>query len=256
MGIQWGLMVLGGVFTGILAGFLGIGGGTVLVPLLIVLGYSPIQAVATSALAIAITACSGTFQNWRMGVLLPRQIMTMGVPALIMAQLGVSLASSFSQRLLLFGFGGLMLLNIFLFQLRKELVQGQDGSAKQPFCSPLVARGVTGGLAGLMAGLFGVGGGAIMVPLQMLLLGDPIKQAVQTSLGVIVLTAIAATVGHALRGNVVLWGGFVLGLGGLLGAQVSTRYLPKLPDRWIAIAFRGLLLVLAGYSFWRAWQMG
>jgi uncharacterized protein len=107
-----------------------------------------------------------------------------------------------------------------------------------------------------MAGLFGVGGGAIMVPLQMLLLGDPIKRAVQTSLGVIVITAIAATAGHALRGNLVLWGGFALGLGGLLGAQVSTRYLPKLPDRWIAIAFRGLLLVLAGYSFWRAWQMG
>ena len=107
----------------------------------------------------------------------------------------------------------------------------------------------------MMAGLFGIGGGAIMVPLQLLLLNESLKRAIQTSLGVIVLTAIAATVGHSLRGNVVYTGGIALGLGGLLGAQLSTRFLPKLPDHLIAIAFRGLLLLLSGYSFWRAWQL-
>ena len=251
MWMQFGWMALSGVFTGILAGFLGIGGGTVLVPLLILWGYTPIQAVATSSLAIAITACSGTLQNWRMGVLRPQQILLMGAPALVMAQVGVGVASSLSQRWLLAGFGGLMLLNIYLFQLRKSLIQGGQGGGMS-LRSPALARGGTGGLAGLMAGLFGVGGGAIMVPLQILLLGDPIKRAIQTSLGVIVITAIAATIGHGLRGNVVPFGGIALGLGGLLGAQVSTRFLPRLPDEWIAIALRGLLLILAGYSFWRA----
>lgn len=62
---------ISGFFSGILAGFLGIGGGTVLVPLLVALGYEPIQAVATSALAITITALSGTLQNWRMPRTLP-----------------------------------------------------------------------------------------------------------------------------------------------------------------------------------------
>lgn len=252
MWIQFGLMALGGVLTGILAGFLGIGGGTVLVPLLLLLGYSPIQAVATSSLAIAITACSGTLQNWRMGVLRPRQILIMGVPALVMAQVGVGLASSLSQKLLLFGFGGLMLLNIALFQLRKRLMHRRGRESPSHRLSSTVARGMTGGLGGLMAGLFGVGGGAIMVPLQILLLGDPIKRAIQTSLGVIVITAIATTIGHGVRGNVVYFGGVALGFGGLFGVQVSTRFLPKLPDEWIAIAFRGLLVMLAGYSFWRA----
>ena len=256
MWMQFLGMVCGGVFTGILAGFLGIGGGTVLVPLLLLLGYSPIQAVATSSLAIAITACSGTLQNWRMGMLRPRQIVLMGVPALVMAQVGVSLASSLSQRWLLFGFGGLMLLNIVLFQLRKRLSQCRTPEPQSYRLSPTVARSLTGGLGGLMAGLFGVGGGAIMVPLQILLLGDPIKRAIQTSLGVIVITAIAATIGHGVRGNVVYFGGIALGFGGLFGVQVSTRFLPKLPDEWLAIAFRGLLLILAGYSFWRASQIG
>ena len=49
-------LAISGFCSGILASFLGIGGGIVLVPLLVALGYAPIQAVATSTLAIAITA--------------------------------------------------------------------------------------------------------------------------------------------------------------------------------------------------------
>lgn len=250
MTLQLLLLALGGIFTGILAGFLGIGGGTVLVPLLVAVGYEPIHAVATSSLAIAVTASSGTIQNWRMGVLKPQNIFFMGIPALLMAQVGVFYGSRIPAQWLLLGLGCLMLVNIYLFQLRKQLAQEEDSSLQMQ--SPAAARIMTGGLAGLMAGLFGIGGGAIMVPLQLLLLNMPIKEAVQTSLGVIVITAIAATVGHELHGNVIFSGGIALGLGGLIGAQISTRFLPKLPDEWITIAFRILLVFLAGYSFWRA----
>ena len=64
------ILGIGGLASGILAGFLGIGGGTVMVPILVALGYQPIQGVATSALAITIIATSGTLQNWRMGYIL------------------------------------------------------------------------------------------------------------------------------------------------------------------------------------------
>jgi len=96
----------------------------------------------------------------------------------------------------------------------------------------------------------------IMVPLQMVLLGEPIKVAIQTSLGVIVITAISATLGHTWQGNVLFWQGLVLGLGGLVGAQVSTRYLPKLRDRVITFSFYTLLALLAFYTFWRATLIG
>ncbi|CAA9408128.1 Uncharacterized UPF0721 integral membrane protein [uncultured Microcoleus sp.] len=117
-----------------------------------------------------------------------------------------------------------------------------------------MAKIATGSAAGLLAGLFGVGGGVIMVPLQILLLGESIKTAIQTSLGVIVITAISATAGHAARGNVLWVVGLILGGGGLLGVQVSTRFLPRLPDRIVSLAFRSLLAVLSIYVFWQAWQ--
>lgn len=242
---------LGGLFSGILAGLLGIGGGSILVPMLVTWGYTPIQSVATSSLAILITAISGSIQNWRMGYINFKRVILLGFPALITAQIGVLLANRIFSGYLLIGFGLLLLLNIYLVELRKQLTKKQTN---QQILDPVVSRILTGGAAGILAGLFGVGGGVIMVPLQMLLLGEPIKVAIQTSLGVIVITAISATIGHAVSGNILFTQGLILGFGGLLGAQISTRFLPKLPDRVITFIFRFILAILSVYMFWQAKQ--
>lgn len=122
-----------------------------------------------------------------------------------------------------------------------------------PIFNPLVSKIGTGGAAGILAGLFGLGGGTIMVPLQMLLLKEEIKVAIQTSLGVIVITALAACTGHALEGNILFVQGLVLGCGGLLGVQMSTRTLPKLPDYTVSLVLRIFLGILSIYIFWEAW---
>lgn len=252
-----------GLFAGILAGFLGIGGGTVLVPLLVALGYQPVQAVATSSLSIVITAISGSVQNWRMGYLSFNRVIGIGFPAVVTAQFGAYLAGLFRPYWLLAAFGLLLLLNIYLIELRKRLVAKQQQNLKEiaeevliqdSKIKTILARIATGSAAGVLAGLFGVGGGVIMVPMQILLLGETIKTAIQTSLGVIIITAISATVGHALRGNVLWIEGLLLGCGGLLGAQISTRFLPKLSDEIVSLAFRSLLAILSIYVFWQAWQ--
>ena len=253
------ILALGGLCAGILAGFLGIGGGVVMVTLLVALGYEPIQAVATSALAITITGTSATLQNWRMGYIKPQRVLLLALPALFAAQVGVYLAEQLSSTFLLLGFGSLLLLNIYLFDLRQRVIakqkKGENNGEKQQWKNPTIARLITGGTGGLLAGLFGVGGGVIMVPLQILLLGEPIKVAIQTSLGVIVVTSISAAFGHYLNGNVLFVEGLFLGFGGLIGAQISTRFLPKLPNSVVSFAFRSLLVILAIYTFWKAWQI-
>jgi uncharacterized protein len=241
------VLVLGGLVSGMLAGILGIGGGSVLVPLMVYLGFTPIQAIGTSSLAILLTSLSGSIQNWRMGYIDWNKIGALGLPALVTAQLGAFLARYIPAHLLLFGFGTLMLTNIYLVGLKQRLID-VESSAPAPKWRKLWSNTLTGGLAGLVAGLVGVGGGAIMVPLQMLLLGETIKVAIQTSLGVVVLTAVSATIGHSINGHVLFNAGIILGIGGLLGAQFGTRYLPKLPDRVVSILFRLILLLIAIYS--------
>lgn len=243
-----------GLFSGLLAGILGIGGGTVLVPIIKSLGYTPVQAVATSSLAIVMTSVSGSVQNWRMGNLNLRRVILLALPSLFTAQLGVWIASSIPPYILLAAFACFLIVNIFLTSLRKLAIARNNianGSAK---FNPALARIITGGISGTLAGLFGIGGGVILVPLQIVLLGEKIKPAIQTSLAVIVLTSISACIGHAYRGNILWFEGIVLGFGGLIGAQVSSRFLPKLPDKLVTISFDLLLGLLAVYVFYQAYN--
>jgi uncharacterized protein len=246
------ILISFGLFSGLLAGVLGIGGGTVLVPIIKSLGYSPVQAVATSLLAIVMTSISGSWQNWRAGNLNLKRVLLLALPSLFTAQLGVWLASSIEPHILLAAFACFLILNIFLSSLRKRIIVRGDDS-NQAINNPALARLFTGGTSGFLAGLFGIGGGVILVPLQILLLGEKIKSAIQTSLGVIVITSIAACIGHAQRGNVLWYQGTILGIGGLIGAQISTRFLPKLPDQVVAISFNVLLGLLAAYVFYQAY---
>ncbi|MGQ9837442.1 MAG: sulfite exporter TauE/SafE family protein [Cyanobacteriota bacterium] len=289
---------VGGLVAGILAGYLGIGGGTILVPLQVSLGIPPLQAVATSNFSIVITSLAGSVQNWRMGLLDLKRVILLGIPALITAQVGAMIAGRMPSYLLLATFGVLLVVNTYLVALRwqvasqaqvleKQVAAEDSGygvevlgleaesqgiplpSTREPMPTWLACL-LTGGTAGLLAGLFGIGGGAIMVPMQILLLQETIKVAIQTSLGAIVITAIAATTSHAglsdliwnglglgngsIRQNVLWLPGLILGTGGLIGVQISTRTLPKLPDETVSLLFRSFLAILSLYMFWQAWQ--
>ncbi|GFE70667.1 sulfite exporter TauE/SafE family protein [Chroococcus sp. FPU101] len=246
------LLVVSGLFSGLLAGLLGIGGGTVLVPILITMGYSYAQSVATSSLAIVMTSLSGSFQNWRMGYLKWDKVILLGLPGILTAFLGAYLVGQTPKYILEAAFGCLLLLTIYLSNLRQKLEQ--QGETTRKTANPFLSRLFTGGAAGLLSGLFGVGGGVIMVPLQMMFLGEKIKLAIQTSLGVIMITSISSCLSHFLAGNVLFSEGIILGLGGLIGAQISTRFLPKLPDQIVKICFYSLLLILSIYFFIRAWH--
>ena len=142
--------------------------------------------------------------------------------------------------IVLIGLGTLLLIIVYVFEslellyLARELNSSSGKEQEKQHFSVfnlVAARIITGGIAGILTGLFGIGGGAILVPLQILLLDESLKEAIRTSLGVIIITAIAACIGHTLNGNVLFVDGTILGVGGLIGAQVSTRYLPTIPEK-------------------------
>ncbi|MGB5593882.1 MAG: sulfite exporter TauE/SafE family protein, partial [Crocosphaera sp.] len=154
------ILIVSGLFSGLLAGILGIGGGTVLVPLLLALNYTPLQAIATSSLAIVITSSSGSIQNWRMGYLDLQRVILLGIPAIITAQFGVLVANYIPGFVLLTAFGILLIFNIFLSNIRRQLIKKSHQKSSWQL-SHKIAGLVTGGIGGFLAGLFGIGGGVI-----------------------------------------------------------------------------------------------
>lgn len=109
---------------------------------------------------------------------------------------------------------------------------------------------LTGVLAGFLSGLFGVGGGLIIVPALMAILGLDQRRASATSLVAIIPTAAAGSASYAMSGNVSFVAMLILILGALAGAQIGVLLLRRLPDRilpWIFVAF--VLFVIISQRF-------
>ena len=102
-----------------------------------------------------------------------------------------------------------------------------------------------GTLAGAFSGLFGVGGGAVIVPLLILWLGYGEREATGTSLAAIAVIAAMAAAAHAVYGNVDLAKGLLVAAPALAGVLAGTALQQRIPERAVAAAFVVLLLVSA-----------
>ena len=106
----------------------------------------------------------------------------------------------------------------------------------------LVAIGV---LAGFFSALFGVGGGIVIVPLLILLVGFEGRAASGTSLAAIGITALAGTILYAFEGHVEIGHAALVGLPAAGGAVLGTVAQQRVTGRTLLLAFSGLLAVLA-----------
>lgn len=117
--------------------------------------------------------------------------------------------------------------------------------AARPHWAALVLVGV---LAGVLSGLFGVGGGILVVP-ALLLLGVDQRRAAGTSVAAILPTAIVGTIGYGLTEHIDWIAGILLAVGAVAGAQIGSLLLNRLPRRVLFWSFIALMILVAA-SLW------
>lgn len=110
---------------------------------------------------------------------------------------------------------------------------------------PMLLLLLMGLAAGILSVLLGVGGGVIMVPALMYLLGMNIKVATATSLAVIIPTALVGTIGRAHAGQVDWKVAGLVAVGAVAGAFAGARLVAIIPDLWLKRCFGALLLFTA-----------
>jgi len=197
------LILLGGA-TGTAAGYLGIGGGVILVPVLTELfharGFSLDQAMtctfATSLFAAIFTTGFSAWQQWRQKGLIAGAVLWMAAGAIVGGQVGAWLGSSLPGEALHTLFG------LFLLLAAVYLAFNRGGSKSTE--SYLIRRewlAVVGFFIGVVAAWFGVGGGILMVPAFIFLFRFPVGKVAGTSSAVAFLIVISGVVGYLLYGG-------------------------------------------------------
>ena len=111
--------------------------------------------------------------------------------------------------------------------------------------SRLLRLAAIGTAAGVFSGLFGVGGGTVIVPLLVLWLGYGQKEATGTSLAAIIVIGALAAAAQAVYGNVDLWKGILIALPAVAGVVAGTAVQQRISEKAVAAAFVALMLASA-----------
>jgi hypothetical protein len=219
------LDLLLGFAIGLTLGFLGGGGSILTVPALVYLvGQSPQVAVTASLVIVGINSAIGAFFHRTQGTLNWQVALLFGGAGMIAAYFSAGLSRFLPPTVLLILFALLMLVVGSYMILGKAPTTQANGRGL--FVTILSGLGV-----GVLTGFLGVGGGFLIVPALVMLVGLPIRQSVGTSLVVIAMNSLAGLLGH-LNGEAIdltLVGLFVGAglLGSFSGARLSKRIRPE-----------------------------
>ena len=276
------IIALGGV-VGLLSGMFGVGGGFLTTPLLIFYGIPPTVAVASATTQITGASVSGAYAHWKRGGVDFRMGGVMIAGGLLGSLTGaaifrllqnsgqIDLLIGFLYVILLGGIGGLMLKDALVAlgwvsvpvttapKRHNKWVAGLPLRwrfyASGLYISPLAPMAL-GFIAGILTVLLGVGGGFIMVPAMIYILGMAARVVIGTSLVMIVAVSAVATFILALTTqsvDIVLAG--LLLLGGVVGAQYGARLATRLKPDLLRLALAVIILLVAlRMALGLAWQ--
>ena len=239
-----------GLFAGGLAGLLGIGGGLIFAPLLLLLGLPPHHALATSSFAIVPTALSGAVTHLRSGTIPQRSGLAIGLAAFGAALLFGGLAGSVSGWLLVALQTVIYVVLAFAVRVREEEASSDDENEELDNKAPFMAG--AGCIAGWTAGMLGLGGGLVMVPLMNGPMGVPIHAAVRLSTLAVFCSATAASLQFLHEGRGEPLTGLLLGGVAALAARWTASRLDQFDPVFLVRLLRGLAIVLALDSSRRA----
>jgi hypothetical protein len=248
------LILIIGLFAGVMAGMFGIGGGVVMVPAMIVfLGYSIIEANGTSLAAlmmpVGIFAVIQYYKNKYVDLKIAA-IFAFGLllGVLFGAKFAIALPSDILKQLY-----GIFLLYVswrfFEFRTKKKLPSNETeelNTEKKYSVLILILIGIT---AGVLSGLFGIGGGLVMVPMMVTLMKFHPKKAVGTSLAALLLpVALPGVIEYYNSGNLKIETAAILALGLVFGSILGAKITITLPTKTIKRVY-AIFLFIMGMDF-------
>ncbi|MFN4003892.1 MAG: sulfite exporter TauE/SafE family protein [Hylemonella sp.] len=264
------LTVALGAAVGVIMGLTGAGGGILAVPLLVFGLHLPLQQAApTGLIAVGTAAALAAVLGLREGSVRYRAAGFMSAFGMVAAPVGVWLASRLPAQPLLLGFAALLLI-VTWRSLRAAPTAGDAASEHVPCrLDPAQGRlrwtgrcaralGATGLTAGLLSGLFGVGGGFVIIPALQQVSSLDLRSIQATSLAVIALVSVSGVAAASASGALPWAVALPFGAGAVMALLVARRLARRLHPGHLRRVFGMLTLVVALMMIARAfgWRVG
>jgi len=205
-----------GIFIGTMSGFFGIGGGIILVPILLVLGFDIKDAIGISIVQMVFSSLLGSYLNFKKGSLIIGEGIFVGFGGFIGGYVGGYVTHFVSDTLLQFTFLGLLvfaLLRLFFSVNHEDTTQEKSLSKILLF--------ILGLTIGIFSMTLGIGGSIILTPLLVGLLHYPIKKAVSAGLFFVVFSSVAGLLSRLSTDTIDMQNALFVAVASLLGVTLG-----------------------------------
>ncbi len=226
-----------GLGVGVLSGFFGIGGGTVLIPILLLIGFKMGEAVGVSIVQMTFSSIYGSYLNYRRGSLLFGDGLFVGFGGFVGGYMSGYFTLMMPERILQYIFIAFILFTIYRLSI---------DSFKEESDSRVVPRWTLFGIGmgiGVVSISIGVGGAIILIPLLSGFLHYPLKKAVSAGLFFVVFSSLSGLIGRLVYGEIDLYSGIIVGVASLAGVYIGI----SLKESVDTSKLRGLSILL--YTF-------
>ena len=258
------LIAIYAIGVGTISSMVGIGGGIFNTPLLMILFVLSAQvAPATALVAALFLAVASSAAYWRQNPrpIIPKVGLFLAVTTAPGSVIGVLLRTMIQEDYVLRLIFGISLMPVaikMLFAARREKgdIASELGRYNMSSLTDkrLVISLFGGFIGGVSAGLLGIGGGAVIVPVLSVLMGLPMHAAVATSMFTMMVTASAGTAMNFISGFINPYYAISLGIGMVLGAQIGSRIAPRVNSVQLKRVF-GVILVFPLIKMMRLGRM-
>jgi uncharacterized protein len=230
-----------GFVAGLLGSIIGLGGGIIIVPVLTFLGFPPTVAASNSLFVVFGNAASSSLSYAKQKRIEYSIGIKLGLLSIPGSVLGALISAEITPVLfkILFGFI-LILASIYIFSKRKIEFKGYTQS-KQVLIFALGASF----FAGIISGLFGVGGGIIFVPVMVILMGMLMKNAAPTSQFILLFAASSGLMVHILLGHPEYIQALFLAAGAFVGGLVGARLSLEIKESGLKILIMIVMIAVA-----------
>lgn len=222
--MEWILFMIGGAVIGVISGFFGIGGGIVLTPTLLVLGYEPSQAIILSLMLTLGSTVTGTVSHLRLRNVNKKLAVLLGVSGVIGSVLTVPFVKWLDSMNGASTFISIVYIGILSWFSYQFFRKGQeDAKAKGPLAAPVI-----GMFTGMISSLMGVSGGFVMTPLLTKWLKLDLNKAIGTSISAASIIVLSGITSFMYTGESLDYRhGVLLIIGALIGTPIGSIQLKR-----------------------------